>query len=221
MLQNLYRTLLKRLKIGYNRIRSKYAMFDVAELFFQHNGETDFNRYDMIVRLLAVENYYGKNDYGFNFYMRMQGARVNKEWVEPSVNKFKKLIQSYENNGYNNRSRIVLDSELHLVDGSHRMAMAMYYGIPYINAEVRYKVYNIFYGIEWFRINGFTENECKILRLKYEELKKRYETPFICSIWPPFHNYFTEITEKLSLFGTIIDIKEIYLNEQNYSIFVK
>jgi hypothetical protein len=35
--------------------------------FFQKEIDQhgEFNRYDTIVRFLAVENYYGKNDYGF------------------------------------------------------------------------------------------------------------------------------------------------------------
>ena len=83
-----------------NKRSSKKVSLEIAELFFQHNGESDFLRYDMIVRLLAVENYFGKNDYGFDFYRRMQASRKDEGWVDPAVERFRNLIKSYEENGY-------------------------------------------------------------------------------------------------------------------------
>lgn len=201
--------------------RSKTVSLEIAELFYQHNGEIDFMRYDMIVRLLAVENYFGKNDYGFAFYRRMQASRKNEEWVDPAEKRFRNLIKSYEEKGYDSNSKIILDKNLHLIDGSHRMAMAMYYGIPRISASIRRQAYNIFYGIEWFRINGFTDEECNILRSKYEELKAKYTTPFICSIWAPVYEYFDEITEKLRLFGEVIDIRDYNFNEWDYKFYTR
>ena len=100
-------------------------------MFFQEVSSEGFNRYDMIVRLLAIENYYGKNEYGFNLYRKMQAARIGIDSVEPAVFRFRKLIESYENNGYDSSSEIELDSCLHLYDGSHRMAMALYYNYYY------------------------------------------------------------------------------------------
>lgn len=204
-----------------NKYRTKTVSLEVSELFFQHNGDLDFNRYDMIVRLLAVECYFGKNNYGFDFYRRMQAARINKEWVEPAVERFRSLIQSYDKNGYDERSRILLDKNLHLVDGSHRMAMAMYYNIPRINASVHPKAFDIFYGIEWFKVNGFTKDECDILHNKYEKLKERYSTPFICTIWAPAFNYYDEITEKLKLFGEVKEIRDYDFNEWDYKFYTR
>ncbi len=204
-----------------NKRRSKTVSLEIAELFFQHNGESDFMRYDMIVRLLAVENYFGKNDYGFNFYRRMQASRKTRAWVNPAEERFRNLIKSYKERGYDSNSRIILDKNLHLVDGSHRMAMAMYYGLPRISASILRQGYNIFYGIEWFRINGFTDEECNILRSKYEELKARYTTPFICSIWAPAHEYFDEITEKLRLFGEVTEVHDYDFNEWDYKFYTR
>ena len=204
-----------------DKYRTKVVSLEVSELFFQHNGGLDFNRYDMIVRLLAVECYFGKNDYGFDFYRRMQAARINKEWVEPAVERFKSLIQSYDKNGYDEKSRILLDKNLHLVDGSHRMAMAMYYNIPRINASVYPKAFDIFYGIEWFKVNGFTKEECDILHNKYEKLKEQYSTPFICSIFSPVFNYYDEITGKLKLFGEVKEIRDYDFNAWDYKFYTR
>ena len=73
----------------YRKIDTKHLKFEVAELFFQHNGENDFLRYDMIVRLLAVENYFGINDFGFDLYRRMQGARVKPDYKDESVKRLR------------------------------------------------------------------------------------------------------------------------------------
>lgn len=203
------------------KAKSRKTTIEVGELFFQHNGESDFMRYDMIVRLLAVENHFGENDFGFDLYRRMQGARINKNWVEPAVNRFRKLIQSYEKNGYDNKSSIVLDQDLHLVDGSHRMALAMYYGIPNITVSVRPQSYNIFYGIEWFLVNGFSCKECEILTDKYKELKSRYATPFVCSLWSPVHQYYDELTEKLRVFGEVGEVRDYDLSDLDYSFYTR
>lgn len=202
-------------------LNSKKITFEVAELFFQHNSTHGFTRYDMIVRLLAIENYFGKNDYGFSFYRRMQIARIGQQKVEKAVERFLTLIKSYEKNGYDKNSKIILDKNLHLVDGSHRMAMAMFYHIPSITALVRPKEYYVFYGIEWFRINGFTYDECKILVDKYEALKKCYATPFICTLWSPVAQYYDEITEKLQMFGEITEVHDFNYSDEDYAFYTR
>ena len=221
ILKKIFHAVKRKTQNVVDRYKSKTVSLEISELFFQHNGELDFNRYDMIVRLLAVECYFGKNDYGFDFYRRMQAARINKEWVEPAVERFQSLIQSYEKNGYDEKSKILLDKNLHLVDGSHRMAMAMYYNIPRINASVHPKAFDIFYGIEWFKVNGFTKEECDILHNKYEKLKALYSTPFICSIWAPAYKYYDEITEKLRLFGEVKEVRDYDFNEWDYKFYTR
>ncbi len=200
---------------------AKHVSLSVAELFFHHNGQQDFLRYDMIVRLLAVECYYGKNDYGFDFYKRMQHGRMGKEWAEKAVGIFRNLIKSYDEKGYDPNSEILLDSNLHLIDGSHRMAMAMYHQIPTINAKVIKQQADVFYSIEWFGCNGFSNDECRILQDKYRELHERLMQPFICTLWHPAAPFFDEITEKLKLFGEVVEVKDFQLSEWDYRFYTR
>ena len=200
---------------------TKHLTFEVRELFFQHNGTTDFSRYDMIVRLLAVENEYGLNDYGFCMYCRMQEARQSKAWVETSVKRFKTLIESYKHNGYNTQSEIELDCNLHLIDGSHRMAMAMFHKVLFISAKVRPYKTSVFYGIEWFLLNGFTTNECEILTKRYRQLYDNYTIPFVCTLWSPIQKYYDEITKHLSMFGTIREVMDFEYSASNYQCMAK
>ena len=202
-------------------LKSKQITIEIAELFFQHNSKTGFKRFDIIVRLLAIDNYFGKNDYGFDFYCRMQASRKSKRWVSPSVERFRSLIESYAKNGYNEKSKIILDENLQLVDGSHRIAMAIYYQIPTITALVRSRRYDVFYGIEWFKVNGFTDKECQILVKRFESLKKSYITPFVCTLWAPVHEYFDEITEKLRIFGETAEIRDFAYSEDEYAFYTR
>lgn len=219
--KTVYTKVKNKIRKAWYKLYTKHLNFEVAELFFQHNGERDFLRYDMIIRLLAVENYFGKNKYGFDMYSRMQGARVKPEYVSESVEKFKNLITSYEKKGYDNASEIELDNQLHLIDGSHRMALAMYYDIKTINAKVRAYQADVFYSIEWFKINGFSDHECEILRNRYEQLKTHYRHPFACIIWNSAAVFYDKIIKDLSLFGKIINAEKINLNELNYKQYIK
>ena len=82
-----------------------YHVYDARELFFQENVLTGFNRYDMIVRLLAIENYYGKNDFGWDLYRKQQNTRKGGDW-QNAESRFRALIKSYEENGYDTTSSI-------------------------------------------------------------------------------------------------------------------
>lgn len=212
-----FATLLKKC---YCRIKAKHLSFETDELFFQQI-KTGFSRYDIIVRLLAIENYYGKNDYGFNFYYRMQYHRKDGGWADKSIDVFKSLINSYASKGYDNKSEIVLDANLHLIDGSHRIALALYYNYPTISAKVLPISQDVFYSIEWFKINGFSDEECKLLEDRFKIIKDSINSPFICTIWHPARNFFEDITNHLSLFGTIKEVKDFHLNRWDYKFYTR
>jgi len=105
----------------------KYATVNIRDLFLcQFSNESIFNRFDIIVRYLAIENYYGKNDFGFKMYSKMQSKRLNNENSECESN-FRELIKSYEENGYMVDSYIECDNEFKLFDGSHRLSLNIYH----------------------------------------------------------------------------------------------
>ena len=221
MLLNAIHSVARKSKTVFYGIRTKHCSLSTAELFFQHHREDRFLRYDMIVRLLAIENYYGLNEYGFDLYYKMQKARNGKSHADKAVDVFKSLIDSYENNGYDEKSEIELDANLNLIDGSHRMALAFYYKIPTISVKIRPYITDILYGMEWFRINGFSDNECEILKGKYQEVRVQNMTPFICTLWHPAREYFEEITQNLSLFGSIKEIKDFNLSKWDYQFYTR
>ena len=110
-----------------------------------------FNRYDIVVRLLAIEEYYRKNNYGFSLYEKMQSERAeNASYGKISLQRFIKLIESYEENGYKKDSELIINEGLHLFDGSHRLALAIYFGITRLTVRIVKREDEVFDGKEWF-----------------------------------------------------------------------
>lgn len=218
-MSDLTKKIIKKLRHYYRKIHTKHVVLDVGELFFQNNRGGRFLRYDMILRLISVEKYYKDPHYDFNLYYRMQDARMGKGWADKSVDVFKKLIESYKNNGYDENSEITLDKNLNLIDGSHRMALAFFHGCKTISAKVLPEIYDIYYQIEWFRINDFSEDECAMLKGKYIELYSLYEKPFVCTLWHPAKSYWDNITENLKLFGDIIEMKDFCFTPNEYKFY--
>lgn len=203
---------------------NKKVKMDVGEIFSHQNkspSEFAYNRLDTIVRYLAIEEYYGKNDYGFYLYRKMQGARMGADYVEQSVDKYKTLIDSFDKNGYSENSCIVCDKNLNLVDGSHRLALGLYHGIDKISIEVLPNKTDIYYGINWFRENGFTNEEIEIICDKCIDLMEQYIVPFTCILWPPVQDYFDEITQVIASEYEVVECNDYEYSEETFERLVR
>lgn len=199
----------------------KHHTYDARELFFQENSDSGFNRYDMIVRLLAIENYFEKNTFGLDLYRKMQTERMGKDWTEPAVERFKHLIQSYEKNGYNSSSEITLTKDLKLEDGSHRMALAFYFKQYQISCRILPYKKTISYGLENFVEYGFSKEEITTIKQRFIQLYDDIRTPFICTLWSPAQDFFEEITDKISLLTEVLCIKDFEFDKEIYESVVK
>lgn len=211
-------SIIKKIVIPY---MTKKTKIDVRELYTHLNGDKGFSRYDMIVRYLAIEDYYGENDYGFELYRKMQSARNGADTVKESVERFKLLIESYRG-GYDKNSTIELARDLQLMDGSHRFALALYTKNYEVSCLVRHYIHTKhIYDIRWFKVNGFTDKEIEILENKNKEIALVCEQPFICTLWSPAKSYFEEITNHLSLWGDIVGVADYQLDSFTYNQLVK
>ena len=154
-----------------------------------------FNRYDIIVRLLAIEEYYGKNNYGFYLYQKMQSKRAQDDsYGEVSLQRFIRLIQSYETNGYLADSELIIDKELHLVDGSHRLALAIYFGIHRLTVRIVKREDKAVYGKEWFG-QFFSDEECRIVQNRLLASEREWTGTIKGILWPSVGEFFDEIVE--------------------------
>ena len=178
-----------------------------------------FNRMDIIVRYLYIENFFGKNNYGFNLYRKMQKKRVNKN--DTSIN-FEELIKSYESSGHKNDSPIILDQNLQLIDGSHRLACSLYFNINSVPIKIHLSNKPVFYGLNWFQANGFSQREINLINIKKEELFRRLGLFFVVVLWPPIKDYFEEFTRDISSEFKIISISDYaFDNDFEFNAVVK
>lgn len=130
---------------------------------FQNSMKDNFNISDVIVRILAIENFYGKNDFGFQWYNLMQRTRVahNPKIPKDRANnqeRFIKLIESFEQKGYDNNFPIELNKKMELLDGSHRFALSVYHhilSIPYFMPPEKSEVH-VDYSLQWLIEHGLS-----------------------------------------------------------------
>lgn len=216
------------LNLELGKIRESFLgdFYDTKEIFVNQclsPVKNEFNRYDIVVRYLAVENYYQKNKNGFLLYEKMQKARKGVENVQAYTDNLKNLIASFEEKGYDGESEIECDEELWLLDGSHRMAMYLYHDILKIRVKIRSvpKENRPYYGIDWFRDNGFTQEELRQIEQKQEEIFLKCQVPLQVILWPPVQKYFEEITEVLSNSFPVTSWSDRVYSEETFPRIVK
>lgn len=193
--------------------------YDLPVLLSKQYRKDSFNRMDIIVRYLFIENFFGKNNYGFNLYRKMQKKRAN---LNDTSKNFEELIKSFKSSGYRNDSPIVLDQNLQLIDGSHRLACALYFSTNSVPIKIHLSSKPIFYGLNWFRANGFSQREIKLINLKKEELFRHLRLFFVVVLWPLIKDYFEEITRDISFEFKIISISDYaFDNNFEFSAVVK
>ena len=196
---------------------SNVIMIDTRELCRQQFGEEP--RLDIIVRILAIEEYYDTNDYGLELYNKMMDKRIRKGYSKYAERRFKELIKSFESDGYHENSEIFVDQELHLLDGSHRLALAIYHGQPEVCIRILKKKQNVQYGPKWFSDN-FSESECSLIHNKFECVLKSCFCSIIGILWPSAMKYFEEITQLIDEEYGVLSYKDYEMPWEIFSRFV-
>ena len=154
------------------------------------NGK--FNRYDIVVRYLAAEDHLGKNNYGFKLYRKMQEKR-GYVVVEEAVERYKKLIDDIDKNGFDPHSQLPVGKNQELIDGAHRLALALYFKEPLLPLKLRKVPFETDYSLQWFKEHGFDQNELGMIENKKEKIFQEWGLFFQIILWPPAHQIFDEI----------------------------
>lgn len=147
---------------------------EVHTLLQMQYANEKFCRYDIAVRLLAIEEYFGKNTFGVSLYKKMQSQRVRSGYGEISKERFARLIMSWEKNGYDSDSEIIVDKNLRIIDGAHRVALAIYYGLTYLKVRIVDNEGTTRFGKDWFK-EHFDEEECQKIEDRLKQIKQDYE----------------------------------------------
>ena len=92
--------------------------------------------YRIAIRHMAIEQYLGKNSIGFDMYVRAQALHSCKQTARERLVKFCELIDKWQTYGYDDRSHISVNSNYEIIDGTHRVALAIYYHIKQVTCDI-------------------------------------------------------------------------------------
>ena len=148
----------------------------VVDIINRQQSLGKFNRMDIFARYLAIEHYYGKNDIGWPLYMKMQSIRMkdNPGGAQDKKNQFIELIKSVETEGYKNIKPIRINRKGKLLNGSHRLATCLYFGVEEVLTWVdNYSKKKVHFNIKWFRKKKFKGKIITQVEKKAIELSER------------------------------------------------
>ncbi len=136
------------------------------------NGE--FNRYDIFVRLLFIDCFYSKNNYGLDLYRKQEQKRTGNEDVGECITDFQSLKDSFAKVNFIEEDPIDVNEWLGLTDGAHRIACMIYFDYDKIYYNVTTGGTPI-YGKQWYIDNDFTSKEIELIENKKKEVFKKYD----------------------------------------------
>lgn len=93
-------------------------------------------RYLIQSRYLAIEEYYGKNNIGYECYIKCLSLFSREHTAKKRLDKFIELIKNWEKSGYDCKQLPVLLETNDIIDGTHRISLAMFYNYEYINCKI-------------------------------------------------------------------------------------
>lgn len=151
--------------------------------------------YDIAVRLLAIDQYYGKNKVGYDLYRRMQAAS-GFDWVP----RFQRLIQSYELNGFQEGNPLELDDKLTLMDGAHRLTLALYHNIELLPATIYQTTRERCWNYNWFWEANYSREEIRMIHQRAIEMFNQCKYNYVGVIWPPAFHLRDEIINEINTY---------------------
>jgi len=199
------------------------------EMLLNQNNLNKFSRLDLIVRKMFLDSL-NTPQYQLHrrLYIKMQinrtGYKVHTNRL-PWVEQFLILDRSFYKKGYLNEFPLVVNSDKHLINSSHRASLCLHHKIdkiPFLICEnwqnhvVRDdpKIKTYFdYGEEWFLRSGFFRDELQLIQEKKYELFEDLNMFFYFILWPPSELFFHEIVSDIRKEYRIISNKKMKIDD--------
>lgn len=153
------------------KISSKKTIIKISEIF-NTNKMTKYHHIVSALRYVAIEEYYGENDFGMDFYIRANQWE-NKKHLEKDLERFKSLIKSIEINGYDMNSEIYIDLDGNCFDGTHRLALCAWFGIKKVPAAIVKRHLKIKSVQEMKEYYCLSDEDYVILEKAYQRMRER------------------------------------------------
>ena len=136
------------------------------------------------------------------------------------IKAFKLLINNFKLNGYNFNKPIALDKNLKLIDGSHRLACALYFNIAYVPVKIIKTSIISPFDINWFKTHNFSKEEIDHIKINKIDVFKSSNAYFQIVLWPPVEKFFNEIEKIIKKKYEIISTVD-YANVRNFNEYVR
>lgn len=140
-----------------------------------------YDNYAFAIRYLAIENYYKKNNAGYDIYLKALNLQCEPSTASKRLNNFIKLIDDWDKSGYRQEPDILIDENNRLIDGTHRVSLACYHEtkcifctiFPYSENYSKMIKQNHFLTKYELEKNGFTQCEIKEIERVQETIRKK------------------------------------------------
>lgn len=146
--------------------------------FFKNCMKDNYYNAHLIIRYKTVQAQIENNNasYWWGIYNNMQQKRVSQKPIIPrekanNQSNFENLILSFLEKGFDYSYPIIINKYFRLVDGSHRLSIALYLRIPYVPVFINSETLNHDpeYSLNWFLENGFEDLE-EIIKNTYGKI---------------------------------------------------
>lgn len=95
-----------------------------------------YEDYRMAIRYLAIENYYNKNNNGYEIYLKLMELHCSEMTAQRRLQQFIELIRNCEKYGYDSKQTPLLLENKDIIDGTHRIALSSYLKKNYIICDI-------------------------------------------------------------------------------------
>ena len=196
-----------------------FQMIPTASLLAKQIVGHTFNRYDIIVRYMAINSFLNAENEGINLYEKMQNNRGGSTYKNP-WKVFQELITSFNNKGTDINYPLLVNKNFHIVDGAHRLACALYFNEPLIAIKINKKLDHSLYGINWFKSNNFSTEDLDLILQKKQQIFISNHLYFEIVLWPPVSQYFDEIEKFIKEKYTVYSSKD-YKDIPEFNTYIK
>lgn len=108
----------------------------VADLMLLRDGEMYNRQFYVAARLLDAKLYYEHNDHSFPYQVAVSYNYRPKSYNRTKRTKeFISLLESVKEYGYDGTPPLTIDKDLYLINGTHRMALALYNNVHEISIK--------------------------------------------------------------------------------------
>lgn len=169
--KNILRRIYGNISMQIYKMISKTTITSTSK-FFNTKKMTKYHHLVAALRYVAIEEYYGKNDYGMELYRKANKWESQKH-LEKDLEKFNSLIKSIETKGYNMNSKIYMDLDENCFNGTHRLAVCAWFGIkevPVVNVKRHLKTKSIDEMREYYNLS---DEDYKRLERAYQSMRDK------------------------------------------------